>query len=179
MRRTTHHRAPWARTAAPRGLRATADSPRVLETELAIPTSWLLPPSALPCCHRLPLVPAGAGAGSGSVGPALPAGRLITFIIPSPQGPEGHAATAAVTRPWAQTHLLDLSGLYQAVATCERQREPRREFRTMDAFPLKSRKRLLPAFLQPSLRTHPPRTPPQSPAPGPSPLPARSPSKGY
>lgn len=83
----------------------------LFETELAVPTSWPFPPSALSHCHRLPLGPAEAEAGSGSVGPPLPVGQLVTAIIPSPQGLEGHTATTALTRRWAHTHLLDLSSL--------------------------------------------------------------------
>lgn len=82
------------------------------------PAGWPLPPAALACRHRPPLVTAKAGAGSGSVRPASTAGQPITAIIPTPQGPEGH--TAALARPWAPTHPLDLSSLYQAVAKCKR-----------------------------------------------------------
>lgn len=81
------------------------------ETELAVATSWPFLPSALSHYHRLPLGPTEAEAGSGSVGPPLPAGQLVTAIIPSPQGPESHTATTALTRRWAPTHLPDLSSL--------------------------------------------------------------------
>lgn len=60
---------------------------------------------------------------------------------------------AMLTRLWAQTYLLDLSGCIR-LWPCEREgsREPRKECLTMYTFPLDPRKTLLPVSLQPSPR---------------------------
>lgn len=74
-----------------------------------------LPP--YPTATGCPFSRQSQGPARAPVGPASPAGQVVAAIILSPQGPEGHTGTRALTTPWAQTHLLDLSGLYQAAAT--------------------------------------------------------------
>ena len=120
------------------------------ETELE--TAHQLASSAFPCCHRLPLLTAETGPAWAPRGPASPAGHVLAAIILSPQGPEGHTGPAALLRPWAQAHLLlDFSSLFQAAGTLERQGSASpEESMTMNIIPQNSRKRLLPAFLQPT-----------------------------
>lgn len=51
------------------------------------------------------LLPAEPGATSHSMGPAWPGGQAVRAIILSPQGLEGYAGTAALTRPGLEPPL--------------------------------------------------------------------------
>lgn len=105
---------------AARGLRSMSGAPGVVETELAVPTSWPL--------HVLPYLTAtGCPSSPQKQGPAwalwvLPS-RLASSLQPSSRHLRDWRATLPLqplTGPWVQTHPVDLSGLYQAVDMCEK-----------------------------------------------------------
>lgn len=168
MRRMRHRRTPRAPAAPPHGLRG------------SLRQSWQSPPAGL--FHLLPYPTATGGPSSPQKQGAaqalwvLPC-QLANSSQPSSRHLRDQRATLPLqplTRPWAQTHLLDLSGLYQAVATRKRgSASPGESLGRWMPFPSESRKRLVPACLHPACEpvcpfgSHPLQT-----APGPhSPLP--------